>query len=344
MRLERTTSAIAVIFAVCSTFGTVVSAKNANPPASNPGNAIKVQLGPRPYYLVDKMTEGVLKTDLQQCSEGPFKKSDFSIGHRGAGLQFPEHTKASYEAAARMGADILECDVTFTLDGELVCRHAQCDLHTTTNIVAREDLRENCTVPPEFDGDNLLNGPDIKCCTSDITLAQFKTLCGKMDASNPNATTVAEYLGGTANYRTDLYATCGTVLSHKESIQLFGSLGRKFIQRTRPDLLLINEFDFVEGGIAAELFQQHYLSIPQNGAEPIVYPYYFVAPSNTGIDSGFDLNNNGIFNEADDAFGFGFFPGQYGMVLYSKYPILDDDVRTLEEPANPRSRGFLAHQ
>jgi glycerophosphoryl diester phosphodiesterase len=71
------------------------------------------------------------------------------------------------------------------------------------------------------------------CCTSDITLAEFKTLCGKMDASNPNASTVAEYLGGTANYRTDLYATCGTVLSHKESIALIDGLGLKFTPELR---------------------------------------------------------------------------------------------------------------
>ena len=52
-----------------------------------------------------------------------------------AQLQFPEHTKQSHEAGARMGAGILECDVTFTSDGELVCRHDQCDLHTTTDIL-----------------------------------------------------------------------------------------------------------------------------------------------------------------------------------------------------------------
>ena len=61
-------------------------------------------------------------------------------------LQFPEHTKESYEAGARMGAGIVECDITFTRDGELVCRHAECDLHTTTNIVATE-LNAKCTVP-----------------------------------------------------------------------------------------------------------------------------------------------------------------------------------------------------
>lgn len=104
----------------------------------------------------------------------------------------------------------------------------------------------------------------------------------------------------------------------------------EIIQRTRPDVLLINEFDYVENGLAAELFQDNYLSISQNGAEPIHYEYYFVAPSNTGIASGFDFNNNGVIGGPDDAYGFGFFPGQYGMVVYSKYPINYDDIRTFQ--------------
>ena len=104
----------------------------------------------------------------------------------------------------------------------------------------------------------------------------------------------------------------------------------EIIQRTRPDVLLINEFDFVENGVAAELFQDNYLSISQNGAEPIEYGYYFVAPSNTGIPSGFDLNNNGVVSGADDAFGFGFFPGQFGMAVYSSYPIDYASIRTFQ--------------
>jgi hypothetical protein len=104
----------------------------------------------------------------------------------------------------------------------------------------------------------------------------------------------------------------------------------EIIQRTRPDVLLINEFDFVENGVAAELFQDNYLSISQNGAEPIEYGYYFVAPSNTGIPSGFDLNNNGVVAGPDDAFGFGFFPGQFGMAVYSRYPIDYASIRTFQ--------------
>ena len=102
------------------------------------------------------------------------------------------------------------------------------------------------------------------------------------------------------------------------------------IQRVRPDLLLINEFDFDEDGTAAELFQQNYLSVPHNGAAAIEYPYRFVAPSNTGIPSGFDLNNDGTVGGPDDAFGFGFFPGQFGMAVYSMHPIVLDDVRTFQ--------------
>jgi hypothetical protein len=104
----------------------------------------------------------------------------------------------------------------------------------------------------------------------------------------------------------------------------------EIIQRARPDVLLINEFDFVENGVAARLFQKNYLSVSQNGAQPIEYGYYFVAPSNTGIPSGFDLNNNGVIGGADDAFGFGFFPGQFGMAVYSRYPIDYDAIRTFQ--------------
>ncbi|MDP1869526.1 MAG: glycerophosphodiester phosphodiesterase family protein, partial [Bradyrhizobium sp.] len=150
----------------------------------------EAQIGPRPFYLVDKMKEGPLKQKLSQCT-GPFHKTDFSIGHRGAALQFPEHTKESYQAAARMGAGIIECDVTFTKDRQLVCRHSQCDLHTTTNILSLPALAAKCTMP--FIAADPATGrkASAKCCTSDITLAEFRTLSAKMDGFNANATNVA---------------------------------------------------------------------------------------------------------------------------------------------------------
>ena len=191
-----------------------------------------VQVGPRPYYLIDKLSPGPLKQKLESCKENPLYPSDFSIGHRGGGtLQFPEHTKESHEAGARMGSGILECDVTFTKDGQLVCRHDQCDLHTTTNILTTP-LAAQCTqpfTPAEYDSaGNRVKAASALCCTSDLTLGEYKTLKGKMDASFAGARTAAEYQGGTANYRTDLYSTGGTLLTHKESIQLLKKLGAKF--------------------------------------------------------------------------------------------------------------------
>ena len=182
-----------------------------------------IQLGPRPFYLVDGMDEGPLKHRLMQCKDDRFRRTDFSIGHRGAALQFPEHTKESYESAALQGAGIVECDVTFTKDAQLVCRHAENDLHTTTNILVTP-LAEKCTkkfTPATFDvAGNRLTAATAECRTSDLTLAEFRTLTGKMDASNPNARTPAEFLGGTASWRTDLYTGRGTLMTLKESIEL----------------------------------------------------------------------------------------------------------------------------
>ncbi|MBW4423578.1 MAG: phytase [Nostoc desertorum CM1-VF14] len=109
----------------------------------------------------------------------------------------------------------------------------------------------------------------------------------------------------------------------------------EIIQRNNPDVLLINEFDYSQE--AVQLFKQNYLAVSQNGANPVDYPYFYIAPSNTGIASGFDLNNNGAVvttpgepGYGDDAFGFGNFPGQYGMLVLSKYPIDTANVRTFQ--------------
>ena len=214
-------------------------------------------LGPRPFFLVDGMKDGALKEKLQSCASGPFKKSDFSIGHRGAPLQFPEHTRESNLAAARMGAGILECDVTFTKDRTLVCRHSQCDLHTTTNILAIPELAAKCSEPftPAADG----KPASAKCCTSDITLAEFKTLRGKMDAADTTATTVEAYLGGTANWRTELYAADrGTLMTHAESVALFKSLGAKFTPELKSaDVAMPYEGDYSQENYAQQLIDEY---------------------------------------------------------------------------------------
>lgn len=104
----------------------------------------------------------------------------------------------------------------------------------------------------------------------------------------------------------------------------------EIIQRNNPDVILLNEFDYDQAGEAIKLFQENYLEVSQNGVDPVEYSYVYLAPSNTGIPSGFDLDNDGATDGAGDAYGFGFFPGQYGMVLLSKYPINTENVKTFQ--------------
>ncbi len=221
-----------------------------------------VQLGPRPYFLVNEMSEGQLKQSLQACTNNRAIRSDFSIGHRGAGMQFPEHTRESYEAAARMGAGIIECDVTFTKDKELVCRHSQSDLHTTTNILVTP-LATKCTkpfTPATYDPTGkLLTNASAECRTSDITLAEFRTPRGKMDASNPQARTAAEYQGGTASVRTDLYAgpSSGTLMTHKESIELFKRLGVKMTPELKNASVTMPFDGFTQQAYAQKMIDEY---------------------------------------------------------------------------------------
>ncbi|MFJ6002059.1 endonuclease/exonuclease/phosphatase family protein [Arthrobacter sp. NPDC092385] len=103
------------------------------------------------------------------------------------------------------------------------------------------------------------------------------------------------------------------------------------VQINRPDVVLLNEFDYVPGNRAADLFNRNYLQVGQNRQDPVDYPYVYTAPSNTGVPSGFDLDNDGGTGGAGDALGFGTFEGQYGMVIYSRYPIQTESVRTFQD-------------
>jgi glycerophosphoryl diester phosphodiesterase len=223
-----------------------------------------VQLGPRPFFLVDDLDDSALKTQLQQCirSTEKFSSSDFSIGHRGAALQFPEHTLESYTAAARMGAGIVECDVTFTKDKELVCRHAQNDLATTTNILVTP-LASKCIkpfTPATLDATGKVVTPaSAECRTSELTLAEFKTLRGKMDASNNAALTPEAFQGGTPNFRTDLYSgpTSGTLMTHRESIELFKSLGVKMTPELKSASVAMPFEGFTQQDYAQKMINEY---------------------------------------------------------------------------------------
>ncbi len=102
------------------------------------------------------------------------------------------------------------------------------------------------------------------------------------------------------------------------------------IQMVRPDVLLLNEVDF-DGGKSVVAFEKHFLEKPQHGQKAISYPYRYVGTVNTGVDSKQDLNGDKKVGTPDDAFGFGWFPGQYGMAVLSMHPIDTDNIRTFQK-------------
>lgn len=102
------------------------------------------------------------------------------------------------------------------------------------------------------------------------------------------------------------------------------------IQRIRPDVLLLNEFDYDSGEQAAALFQQRYLEMGQFGERPIHYAHRFTANVNTGLPSGVDINGDGKVEGPADAHGFGFHPGQFGMLVLSRYPLKTEQLRSFQ--------------
>ncbi|SUO98642.1 glycerophosphodiester phosphodiesterase family protein [Suttonella indologenes] len=252
--------------------------------------------GARPFYLIDDLPAGELKDSLAACNAQSPQKTEFSIGHRGAPLQFPEHTLQSYLAAARQGAGIIECDVAFTKDKELVCRHAQNDLHTTTNILATP-LAEKCSVPftpAQYDAaGNLIEEAKVECRTSDITLAEFKTLTGKMDAGNPKARTVEEYMAATPNWRTDLYSQNGTLMTHQESIELFKALGVKMTPELKTPVVEMPFDGFTQEQYAQKLLDEYQAA---GVAASKVFPQSFnYADVQYWIKNGGDFGKQAVF-------------------------------------------------
>lgn len=103
------------------------------------------------------------------------------------------------------------------------------------------------------------------------------------------------------------------------------------IQIVRPDILVLNEFDYDAANKALDIFHDQYLKVGQAGAAPVTYEYRYAGPVNTGVPSGMDFDLDGQLDEPEDAFGFGRYPGQYGMALLSRYPLERDRIRTFQK-------------
>ncbi|MFM2161686.1 MAG: hypothetical protein RLZZ383_1198 [Pseudomonadota bacterium] len=103
----------------------------------------------------------------------------------------------------------------------------------------------------------------------------------------------------------------------------------RIVQHLRPDVLILNEID-ADGGATLDAFADRYLAVRQGRAPALVFPHRLAPASNTGAPSGHDLDHDGRHDHApgtraygSDAFGFGVYPGQYGLAVLSRFPLRD---------------------
>jgi endonuclease/exonuclease/phosphatase family metal-dependent hydrolase len=163
----------------------------------------------------------------------------------------------------------------------------------------------------------------IAGCQRDAAEAQTAAIA---DTPPPPAPTVRF-----ATYNVSFYAdAAGGLIQRLENDDERARRIATVIQHLRPDVLLLNEFDYDAEGRAADLFQSRYLDVPQAGQTPIRYEHRYFAPVNTGEPSGLDLNGDGEVGGPDDAWGFGRYPGQYGMLVLSRFPIDAANARTFQ--------------
>ena len=159
-----------------------------------------------------------------------------------------------------------------------------------------------------------------------------------VNITNTGVTSTNNFKAATYNV-SHFRATAGALITDLAGVTTTQSANiARVIQRNNADVILINEFDYDAKGEALKRFQENYLEVGQSGEAPVYYPYAFIAPSNTGIASGFDLDNNGSVvttpgaaGYGEDALGFGTFPGQYAFVVLSKHPIDTANIRTFQK-------------
>ena len=171
-----------------------------------------------------------------------------------------------------------------------------------------------------------------------LLLLSSLTACTQALVRGDPANRAKESTVRVATYNASLYSDeAGGLIRELEGGSSHARKIAAVLQQVRPDLVLLNEFDYDDAHRAADLFQKNYLEVAQvGGGEPLRYPYRYLAPVNTGVPSGLDLDGNGEAGgegraRGNDAWGYGLHPGQYGMLVLSKYPIDTAQVRTFQQ-------------
>lgn len=172
--------------------------------------------------------------------------------------------------------------------------------------------------------------------------------CGDRAPATSDVSTVAAATRTTfrtATFNASLYRDhAGELLADLQAGDEQAHRVAEVVQRVAPDILVLNEFD--EDADAVELFRTAYLGVPHGDAAAIVYEHVHQPRCNTGVPSGLDLDRDGRIEGANDAWGFGAFPGQYCFVVFSRFPLRSDLARTFatlrwaDMPEHRMPRGF----
>ncbi|CAB0151554.1 hypothetical protein PSI9734_01928 [Pseudidiomarina piscicola] len=166
---------------------------------------------------------------------------------------------------------------------------------------------------------SLLSGCDMPKKQQNPTTLRVATFNVSMDASN--------YLPADKWASEGAWALPRALKNGHSQIKAIAEI----IQHTRPDILILNEFDYLPDADALAQFQKDFLGVSQNGEAPIEYSYRYWGPVNTGRPSPFDLDRDGkATGTAGDAWGYGNYPGQYGMAILSRYPLKQDQARSFQ--------------
>ncbi|MDH3730355.1 MAG: endonuclease/exonuclease/phosphatase family protein [Acidimicrobiia bacterium] len=279
--------------------------------------------------VVRDFVDGLLASDPGALVMAVGDLNDFAFGEPGEGTDHPvailEGAGGGAPLTNLIGMEPADDQWSFIFDGNSqVLDHMLVNDALLSKMVGGDFLHFNAAFPSGLEADD---STSTRASDHDPFEGRFEFAKGDSGGGDA-ADGLARFSTFNASLNRSNAGDLITDLTSPDNVQ--AATVAEIIQRTRPDVLLINEFDYDAGGVAAELFQDRYLSVAQGDALPIHYPYRYVAPSNTGIPSGFDLNNNGSVGGPDDAFGFGFFEGQYAFVVYSMYPIDEANIRTFQ--------------
>lgn len=168
-------------------------------------------------------------------------------------------------------------------------------------------------------GDSLPSNPDL--------LRQMMWIkSGQVPAPAAEGLRVATFSAGLSRSAPDELAEDLSEPGDAQGLQV-----AETVQRAAPDVVLLTDMDVDAGLDVAQSFRTNYLAVGTGGQKGIDYPHMYVSEVNNGVDTGADLDNDGIIGGPGDAFGPGDFAGQHGMVLYSKHPLETDGIRTFTE-------------